>query len=436
LENKRKRFILDTSVLLYDKASIHSFPGNDVILPLQVMDEIDRFKEKQGVVGEAARYINRFLDELRGQGRLDEGVTVPESLSDDQTIKITIEEDLSKLPRGLTKDSGDNRILATCMYERDKDGGPIVVVTKDINLRVKCDALGIRAEDYYKDHLETANVQYRGHRELFETKQNIDKFYEAGALELSDSDLLPNEFVVMTTHDKKSSALAMHRNGVLYPLTRKPGQLMSNFEAKNKEQSFAVEALMRDEIELVTLTGLAGSGKTFVALMAGIDGVQQGKYKRIVISRSIQPVGRDLGFLPGDMDEKMGPWLAPITDNFRTMLNDKDFTYFQMMKDRGELEVAPLAYIRGRTFNESYVIVDEAQNATVHELKTIITRVGKGSKIVLLGDTDQIDTPYINKLSNGLSIVVHKFSDKNSAAHVQLEKGQRSDIASLASLIL
>jgi PhoH-like ATPase len=211
---------------------------------------------------------------------------------------------------------------------------------------------------------------------------------------------------------------------------------MSNFKAKNKEQAFAVEALLREDIEMVTLTGLAGSGKTYVALMAGIDAVQQGRYKRIVISRSIQPVGRDLGFLPGDINEKMAPWLAPITDNFRTMLSDKNFTYFEMMMNRGELEVAPLAYIRGRTFNDSYLIVDEAQNATVHELKTIITRIGKGSKIVLLGDTDQIDTPYIDKLSNGLSIVVDRFKDRESAAHVQLAKGQRSNIASLASIIL
>ncbi len=170
--------------------------------------------------------------------------------------------------------------------------------------------------------------------------------------------------------------------------------------------------------------------------MAGLDGVQQGRYKRIVISRSIQPVGKDLGYLPGDIDDKMEPWLAPIMDNFRTMLSDSSFTYFAMMKDRGELEVAPLSYIRGRTFNDAYVIVDESQNATIHELKTIITRVGKNSKIVLLGDTDQIDTPYINKLSNGLSIVVHKFMDKDAAAHVQLAKGQRSNIASLASMIL
>jgi len=170
--------------------------------------------------------------------------------------------------------------------------------------------------------------------------------------------------------------------------------------------------------------------------MAGLDGVQQGRYKRIVISRSIQPVGKELGFLPGDMSDKMQPWLAPILDNFRTMLADKDYTYFQMMRDRGELEVAPLAYIRGRTFNDSFIIVDEAQNATIHELKTLITRVGKGSKIVLLGDTDQIDTPYINKLSNGLSIVVHKFKDENGAAHIKLAKGQRSNIATRASAIL
>ena len=435
MSNVRKRFILDTSVLLYDKSAIHSFPGNDVILPLQVIDEIDRFKEKQGVIGDAARYINRFLDDLRGDGRLDEGVGVPEYLSEDQTIRVTIDQDLSKLPRGLAGDRGDNQILATCMSERaQKDDRHLVVVTKDINLRVKCDALGIKAEDYYKDHLDDDN-EYKGHRTLDVTKRDIDSFYSEKCLRMETGDFLPNEFINLKA-SANSSALSIYRDGSLHPLVKKPGSLMSNFEAKNKEQAYAVEALLRDDIPLVTLTGLAGSGKTYVALMAGIDGVQQEKYKRIVITRTIQPVGRDIGFLPGDLDDKMLPWLAPIMDNFRTMLSDKNYTYFEMMRDRGELEVAPMAYIRGRTFNDSYVIVDEAQNATIHELKTIITRVGKNSKIVLLGDTDQIDTPYIDKLSNGLSIVVHKFKDKNSAAHIQLAKGQRSDIASLASLIL
>ena len=321
------------------------------------------------------------------------------------------------------------------MNERSEgDGETIVVITKDINLRVKCDALGIRSEDYYKDHIEAGQVEYAGWQKIIVTKEKIDDFFKNGKTSI-DYELLHNEFVVLCDGGN-SSALSFHREGVLYAMNKRPAELMSSFEAKNKEQAFAVEALLRDDIPMVTLTGLAGSGKTYVTLMAGLDGVQRGQYKRIVISRSLQPVGKDLGFLPGDMDDKMQPWLAPILDNFRTMLADKDYTYFQMMRDRGELEVAPLAYIRGRTFNDSFIIVDEAQNATIHELKTLITRVGKGSKIILLGDTDQIDTPYINKRSNGLSIVVHKFKDEIGAAHIKLRKGQRSDIASRASAIL
>ena len=435
MESKRKKFVLDTSVLLYDKKAIHSFPGNDVIIPLQVMDELDRFKEKSGIIGESARYINRFLDALRAEGRLDQGVKIPDVYSTDQTIRITLCDDVAQLPKSLTQDSGDNRILATCISERSGgDGGAIVVITKDINLRVKCDALGIRSEDYYKDHIEAGQGEYTGWQRIVIVKEKIDEFFKDGQISL-DGSFFPNEFVVLCDGGN-SSALALHRDGRFFAMNHKPAELMSSFEAKNKEQAFAVEALLRQDISLVTLTGLAGSGKTYVTLMAGIDGVQRGKYKRIVISRSIQPVGKELGYLPGDMDDKMQPWLAPILDNFRTMLADRDYTYFQMMRDRGELEVAPLAYIRGRTFNDSFIIVDEAQNATIHELKTLITRVGKGSKIVLLGDTDQIDTPYINKLSNGLSIVVHKFKSENDAAHIRLAKGQRSDIASRASAIL
>ena len=435
MSDKRKRFILDTSVLLYDKKAIHSFPGNDVILPLQVMDELDRFKEKSGIVGEAARYINRFLDDLREIGRLDEGVEIPAEYSEKQTIRITLNDNKNMLPPGLAYDSGDNRILATCMSEKAKGAAEtIVVITKDINLRVKCDALGIRSEDYYKDHIEVGQVEYSGWRKIAVAKEEIDSFFKNGIIDINE-DFFPNEFVVLS-NGGNSSALSMYRKGRLHSLECKPAPMMSNFEAKNKEQAFAAEALLRNDIPLVSLTGLAGSGKTYVALMAGLDGIQRGNYDRIVISRSIQPVGRELGFLPGDVDDKMQPWLAPILDNFRSMLSDKDYTYFQLMKDRGELEVAPLAYIRGRTFNESFIIVDEAQNATIHELKTLITRVGKNSKIVLLGDTDQIDTPYINKLSNGLSIVVHKFKNEPDAAHVKLVRGQRSNIASRASAIL
>ena len=437
MSSLRKRFILDTSVLLYDKTSIHSFPGNDVILPLQVIDEIDKFKEKPGVIGEAARYVNRFLDQLRQFGRLDEGIQISNDLTTDQTVMVNIQEDYSLLPVGLKADRADNRILATCLSEAQKDDErPLVVVTKDINLRVKCDALGVASEDYYKDHLEDSNTTYQGYREIELDQQNVEDFFSNEELELNeDSDLFENEFVVAKCQEG-NSLIAMHKKGSIYKLKNEPSNNLYRFKARNKEQKFAVEALLDPQVELVTLTGLAGSGKTYLALMAGLDGLQNDRYNRIVISRSIQPVGRDLGYLPGDVDEKMAPWLAPIMDNFKAMMGDKDLTYFEMMMGKGEIEVAPLSYIRGRTFNDSYVIVDEAQNATVHELKTIITRVGKNSKIILLGDTDQIDTPYIDRLSNGLSIVIHKFKDRPECAHVQLAKGQRSNIASVASEIL
>jgi PhoH-like ATPase len=439
LSNNRKRFVLDTSVLLYDKTAIHSFHGNDIILPLQVIDEIDKFKEKPGLLGEAARYVNRFLDELREYGRLDTGVEVPAEYADDQTVTIKIDESVNPLPSGLKIDRPDNKILAACLSEVNSDDvRPLIMVTKDINLRVKCDALGIPSEDYYKDHLEDTAAAYTGTSDIYVTKSELDRFFDDGVIRYEDNtdELEENEFVVMTTSDPNSSGLGIYRDKCITSLRHEPGSAMSSFQSKNKEQKFAVEALLRKDIELVTLTGLAGSGKTYVALMAGLDGLQEGRYNRIVISRSIQPVGRDLGYLPGDVGDKMAPWLAPIMDNFRCMMGDKDFTYFQMMMERGELEVAPLSFIRGRTFNDAYVIVDEAQNATIHELKTIITRVGKNSKIVLLGDTDQIDTPYIDRLSNGLSIVIHKFRSLEEAAHVQLIKGQRSNIASIASSIL
>ncbi len=245
------------------------------------------------------------------------------------------------------------------------------------------------------------------------------------------SQLKPNEFVVATAGNK--SFIGIHQRDTIRKLSRSVTKVMK-LEAKNKEQSFAIEALLDESIPLVTLTGLAGSGKTFLAIMAGLEMIQTGACDRIIITRSIQPVGRDLGFLPGTLEEKMGPWLAPILDNLRVAF--KDTSYFKLMFDKGIIEVAPLSYIRGRTFNNSVILVDEAQNATIHELKTVITRVGDNSKIILLGDTDQIDTPYINKQSNGLSIVINKFMTSRLGAHVHLSRGQRSELASTASKIL
>jgi len=429
----RKLLVIDTSVLLYDKSSIHSFPGNDVILPLIVLDELDRFKEKPGLLGESARYVNRFLDNLRSLGRLDQGVMI----EDDTGQSITV---MSSTPQLDSKDHldpsrGDNMIIAAALeLKKTHSKKTVKVITKDINLRVKCDALGLQAEDYYKDYVELEDGIFKGVKEISLNDDDIDLLYSDGSCEYTGKiDVHPNMYVVCKGTHQSKSALAIFKDDHLYTIPNSKGS-ETDVKPRNKEQKFALHALRSEEIPLVSLTGLAGSGKTFLALMAGIDALHSKKYERIVVTRSIQPVGRDLGYLPGDLNEKMAPWMSPLMDNFKHHFKDR--VYFECMIDKGEIEIAPLAFIRGRTFNNSYLIVDEAQNATIHELKTIITRLGEGSKVVLMGDTDQIDTPYIDKRSNGLAIVIEKFKTSDLSAHVHLCRGERSAIATYASKVL
>jgi PhoH-like ATPase len=426
--SQRKFFVIDTSVLLYDMKSIHSFPENDLIIPLIVLDELDRFKESPGLLGESARYINRFLDSLRSQGNLSDGINIEET---GQSIRVVLGAADMQSIKGLDWSYGDNKIIACSLYLKEQNKDQIVkVITKDINLRVKCDALGLEAEDYFKDDLEF-DSDYDGWEEIELSQEKIEKFYEDGECEIESSNLFENQFVVGT--NGKQSLLAIHKNGFIYSLKRSIDKSIK-LVPRNKEQKFAVEALMDDDIPLVTLTGLAGSGKTFLSLMAAIEGIHSGKYDRIVFTRSLQPVGKEIGYLPGDIGEKMAPWLAPIVDNIRHAF--KDTTYFDMMLSKGKIEVAPLSFIRGRTFPNCFILVDESQNASIHELKTIVTRVGEDSKIVLLGDTDQIDTPYITKKSNGLSIITEKFKSSKLQAHVHLPRGQRSNLATEAARLL
>lgn len=429
----RKRYFVDTSVLLYDKDAIHAFVGNTVCLTVQVLDEIDKFKSKPGVLGENARYVNRYLDSLRGEGKsLSKGVhderydieylvILPQAR---ETIDIELDESVP-----------DNRIILDAYrMTRVLPDEVIVVVTKDINMRVKCDSLGLIAQDYYRDHLreseDSKECIWSGQEELVVPSEEIDALYQNGSIQL-DAPKSPNTLLVLKSGNQ--SALT----------TVSPsGQSANRFVERrrigvtpyDKEQTYALNALLDHEIPLVTITGAPGSGKTFLTLLAGIDEVTSGNYERIVITRSIQPVGKEMGFLPGDIDEKMAPWLGPIMDNFRHAY--KDTTYFEAMMKKGQIDVAPLSFIRGRSFPNSYIIVDEAQNATIHELKTIITRAGEGSKLILMGDVDQIDTPYIDRYSNGLSVVVDRFRESPLSAHIHLNRGRRSELANEANKLL
>ena len=441
----RKTFILDTSVLLYDKCSIHSFPGNDVILPLVALDELDRFKGKKGVIGENARYVNRYLDELRKQGNLHSGI----SIENNQSIKVDIKTKY-KVPVGLSATCPDNQMIGLALELTQKNACPIIMVTKDINFRVKCDALGVTAEDYLKDKIYLSNEEfYRGYTDLdIEEKDNyiIDMCYadlqEHNELIQETVDkylgrkLFENEFICLKTGSQ--SFLGFYSKGSIEKV--KSSEEMTNglawVKERNREQLYAINLLNDDSIPLVSITGLAGSGKTYLTLLAGIEGLHSGRYSRIVITRNVQPVGRDIGFLPGDMNDKMMPWMAPIMDNFRQGLKDNDLTYFSAMKEKGDIEIAPLAFMRGRTFADTFLIMDEAQNCTIHELKTVVTRIGENSKIVLLGDVDQIDTPYIDSHSNGLTIVSEKFKKESIAGHIQLKKGERSYLSSIAAKII
>ena len=444
----RKTFILDTSVLLYDATAIHSFNGNDIVLPLVVLEELDKFKERQGLVGQNARYVNRFLDEMRSVEVDEYGWRTKQEYDMRYRFELSVEIH-ECVPEGFDIGYNDNIIIG-CALHLASTTDNVYVITKDINLRVKCDAVGLGVEDYLQDRVEEDVDTLCGWKQLELDADNFAEFYDTGRLFIPESELNENQFVIGKSQSNQS-LLGINKGKFIRPLRHKMDGLIT-VEPRNAEQSFAIEALLDPSIPLVCLTGLAGSGKTFLALMAGLSKLNSGQtpkgrslgadfpeefkcgYDRLVISRTLQPVGRDLGYLPGSMEEKMQPWLMPILDNVRHAF--KDTTYFQMMIDKGDIEIAPIPYIRGRTFANSILIVDEAQNATIHELKTIITRMGSNSKIVLLGDVDQIDTPYIDRQSSGLSIVIDKFQNSPLCAHVNLSKGQRSDLASVASNIL
>jgi PhoH-like ATPase len=437
----KKIFVIDTNVLLHDPRAIFSFEENDVIIPIVVIEELDKFKKGIDEIGRNARQVSRILDEFRQKGKLSQGV----QLDGGGNLRVELNHQSPQhLPNELIATKADNRILATALNLKH-DNLPVVLVTKDTNLRIKADALGLRAEDYESDTI-TLDELYAGETELSVDPGVIDEFYAEGELPPADPKPYPNQFVLIKNSANPSqTALSRYsqQKNVLVPIANiKHG--VWGITARNKQQQFALDLLLNDDIRLVTLVGRAGTGKTLLALAAGLEKtIENRAFQRLVVSRPVFPLGKDIGFLPGDIEEKLRPWMQPIRDNLDFLMGAsaiagraKGKKDLQSLFDLGMIEVEPLTYIRGRSMPNQYLIVDEAQNLTPHEIKTIITRAGEGTKVVLTGDPYQIDNPYIDSSSNGLTFVVDRFKEEPIAGHITLVKGERSDLAELAATLL
>ena len=440
----KKIFIVDTNVILHDPTAILRFEDNEIVLPIAVIEELDRFKKQPEMTGRNAREVSRTLDRLRQQGHLTTGV----ELSNGGSLRVALSDrdTLKKLPLELSGDVADNAILAVGMQCKQRCQCPVVVVSKDTNLRIKADALGLNAEDYETDKVDVEEL-YTGTTEVFVSAKQIAEFFQTGSVTL-ERDFLPNQDVTLVDKLNPShTALGMAegKSSKIIPLIELPKLGVSRIQPRNREQRFALNLLLQDSIKLVTLVGKAGTGKTLLAIAAGLQKVADEKlYTRLLISRPVVPMGKDLGYLPGDVNEKLTPWMQPLYDNFDLIFGTQDTKDkpghwrrgHEELIEMGVLQIEPLTYIRGRTIPQQFLIIDEAQNLTPHEVKTIITRAGEGTKVVLTGDPDQIDNPYIDAASNGLTYVVERFKDEPLAGHITLAKGERSGLAEKAATLL
>jgi PhoH-like ATPase len=440
-----KLFVLDTNVLLHDPTAMLRFDDNDVILPIAIIEELDRFKKQPEMTGRNARQVSRMLDELRQRGHLTHGVM----LEHGGMLRVALcdRDTLRELPAELEGDKADNEILAVALELKSNCDCDVVLVSKDTNLRIKADALGLDVEDYETDKVDISDL-YTGTAEQYVSADRVDALFKQGSAAL-DLTLLPNQAITLIDElNPNHTALAvMDATGkVAKPLAKLAYGGVSRISPRNRGQQFALELLLRDDISLVTLVGTAGTGKTLLAIAAGLQKVaDEGRYSRLLISRPVVPMGKDIGYLPGDIREKLTPWMQPLYDNFDLIFGsagdsrDKSPAWrrgHEELMEHGLLQIEPLTYIRGRTLPKQYLIVDEAQNLTPHEVKTILTRAGEGTKIILTGDPDQIDNPYVDAASNGLTYVVERFKNEALAGHITLDKGERSILAERAAQLL
>jgi PhoH-like ATPase len=435
----RKNYILDANILIHDPNSVFHFADNTVIIPVAVIGEIDRFKKEMTDRGYNARAVVRLLDGLRNGQSLASGITLEKG----GMLRVYCEPD--RLMTG-SNGHGDIEILRVAQaVQRDDPETPVIIVTKDINLRIRADAAGFRAEDYETDHVLLSDL-YSGEVARTVTPEQIAEFRAAGrlAVECIDrTDLQPNEYVLLrAANGTKQSALARVDTDCKSLVTlREPAHTLWGLRPRNKEQYFAIDALLDDRLQLVTLMGKAGTGKTLLALAAALHlTIIEKKYRGVLVGRPIFPLGRDIGYLPGDIEQKLDPWMKPIVDTVDFLLDlsgpIKGHADCASLMRNGIIEIQPLTYIRGRSIVNRFVVIDEAQNLTPLEVNTVITRVGQDSKIALTGDPYQIDNPYVDGNSNGFTYLVNRFRTQSLAAHVQMQKGERSPLAELAANLL
>ena len=437
----KKIFVLDTNVILHDSDSLHHFAENDIIIPITVLEELDNFKRGNEIINFHARQFVRSLDELCGDSIFDGGVTIGPGLG---KISIRLEEEMApEIKASFSAQKKDHRILNLAyVISHQNNEQNVILVSKDVNLRMKAKAVGLQAEDYTSDHIEDIKALYTGTRIIDNVADElIDNFYgEDGVLPLAgitlENPLQTNEYAIIRSRNK--SALVVY-DGNQEAIRRVEKRAVSGITPRNAEQIFAMDALLNPDIPLVTISGKAGTGKTLLALAAGLE--QRSLYRQIYLARPIVPLSnKDIGYLPGDISSKISPYTQPLFDNLGVIQSHhregKNAPHYRDLLEDEKLVISALSYIRGRSLVKIFFIVDEAQNLTPHEVKTIVTRAGEGTKIVLTGDIFQIDHPYLDIHSNGLSHIIAKMQGEKLYAHINLEKGERSALADLASNLL
>ncbi len=434
-----KNYVLDTNVLLHDPSSVLNFKDNNVLIPIDVIEELDRFKRESNELGSNARTFSRTLDKLREKGKLNKGVR----LSNGGCLRVIFPEKNESGHLVFGNKTVDSRIVAMGLeIQKAEPKISTIIVSKDINLRLKADAFGLDAEDYETDRIFLTDL-YTGMIEQTISAEKMARFRTEGELELNgNGKYFPNEYCALTdeTNPKRTALTKVDPTGKkLIPiLDCREG--VWGIKPRNKEQHFAFDALLDDKVKLVTLMGKAGTGKTLMAMAAGLKRtVLDREFRRLVVARPTISMGKELGFLPGSLEEKLAPWMQPIHDALE-MLSDlnmgNEHRRSNDLMRSGSIVVEALSYIRGRSIANQFMVIDEAQNLTPLEVKTIITRVGHGTKIIFTGDPYQIDNPYVDSSSNGFNYIISKFRAHPIAAHIELQKGERSELAELAANIL